>query len=125
MKHHNPQIKSPILIDHAREMRHAPTPAENLLWRQLRNRALNGLKFRRQVPIGPFIVDFYCHEYRLIIEVDGDTHAETEAYDASRTEWLENGCYQVVRFTNTEVKGQLDLVLTCILECCCREKADK
>src|SRR5690349_9123750 len=76
------------LLAIARDIRHEPAPAEQKLWRCLRNRRLNGLKFRRQHPIGPFIADFYCADLRPIIELDGDSHADQLQYDAERTQWL-------------------------------------
>jgi very-short-patch-repair endonuclease len=87
------------------------TPAEGLLWQRLRHRKL-GAKFRRQVPIGPFIVDFYCHEARLVVEVDGEAHADESqaALDAARTEWLEDEGYRVLRVRNDELIGEIDSV---------------
>ncbi len=75
----------------ARENRKAPTPAENLLWQKiLHNRQFHGHKFLRQKPIGPNIADFYCAELKLVIEIDGDSHAVRTDYDARRTAFLEN-----------------------------------
>jgi very-short-patch-repair endonuclease len=78
----------PILLQAARELRHPQTPAEQKLWSRLRNRQLNGFKFRRQHPIDRFIIDFYCDEAKLCIEVDGDSHAEQIEYDQARTVYL-------------------------------------
>ena len=104
-----------ILLERARSMRHEPAPAEQKLWRCLRNRQLNGLKFKRQHPIGPFIADFYCAERRLVLESDGDSHCDRVTYDAERTAWLEaQGC-RVVRYLNTDVHECLDVVLEDIL----------
>jgi len=96
----------------ARELRGALTDAEQLLWQCLRNRQL-GTKFRRQVPIGPFIVDFYCHEARLVIELDGETHAEEDraALDAARSAWLAESGYRVLRFWNRELMNDTETVL--------------
>ena len=104
------------LIEKARELRRAATPAEQKLWRQLRNRQLHGLKFRRQAALGPFIADFYCHECQLVIELDGQHHAEPEQqrYDAARSEWLESQGLRVVRFSNREVEENLAGVLDSI-----------
>ena len=91
-------------MDHtrrARSLRRSSTDAEGLLWSHLRNRQFHNLKFRRQVPLGRFFVDFYCHELRLVIEVDGGQHSE-EA-DRPRTQWLEAEGYRIVRFWNHEV----------------------
>ena len=94
----------------ARQLRRQPTDAERLLWSRLRNRAVDGAKFRRQTPLGPFIVDFFCAEARLVVEVDGGQHAENIA-DARRDAWLAaNGC-AVARYWNHEVLGNLDGVL--------------
>jgi very-short-patch-repair endonuclease len=77
----------------------------------LRNRRLNGLKFRRQVPVGPYVADFLCKEAMLIIEVDGGQHATQVEYDQSRDEFLRANGYQVVRFWNNEVLKNIDGVL--------------
>ncbi len=87
----------------ARRLRKHPTDAERLLWRHLRLRQLGGYKFRRQQPLGPYIVDFVCLEQRLIVEVDGGQHAEQTEDDAQRTAWLEAEGFRVLRFWNTEV----------------------
>jgi very-short-patch-repair endonuclease len=100
----------------AREMRHSPTLAENKLWERLRNRRLNGLKFRRQHAIDRFIVDFYCAEARLVIEVDGEIHQYTQAEDALRTEFLESLGLRVIRFENGDVLTQIDGVVEAIGE---------
>ncbi len=108
----------PIIRQRARELRQPQTPAEAQLWQRLRRKQMNGYYFRRQHPIGNFIVDFYCAEARLIIEVDGDIHAFQEMYDANRTDWLENHGYRVIRFTNAEIFHQLEAVLEHILTFC-------
>jgi very-short-patch-repair endonuclease len=95
----------------AREMRHTPTPAEDQLWRRLRNRRMHGAKFRRQHAIDRFIVDFYCAEARLIVEVDGVIHDYTQEEDAIRQEFLESLGLKVVRFTNGEVLQMLNAVV--------------
>ncbi len=88
-------------------------PAEKLLWEKIRGKQLNGIKFRRQHSIGCFIVDFYCSEYRLIIEVDGTIHNRTDIkeYDEERTEYIENFGMKVIRFTNEEVLKNIEEVL--------------
>ncbi|MBI4311255.1 MAG: endonuclease domain-containing protein [Chloroflexi bacterium] len=73
------------------------------LWRPLRGRGLEGHKFRRQHPIGKYVVDFVCLEKRLVIELDGSQHLEQQAYDADRTKWLESEVYGVLRFWDNEV----------------------
>jgi len=94
----------------ARQMRHEPTPAENVLWQALRNRRL-GIRFRRQHAIGRFIVDFYAHDAGLIVEVDGPIHDDTPEEDAVRQEFLCSLGLHVVRFTNEQVLESLDHVL--------------
>jgi primosomal protein N' (replication factor Y) len=94
----------------ARDLRRYMTKAELLLWYQLRDRRLSDCKFRRQHPIGPFVVDFACVEKSLIIEVDGGQHAESER-DASRTKWLEDHGWRVLRFWNHDVLHQTETVL--------------
>lgn len=100
----------------ARQMRHEPTPAENALWQKLRNRRLNGIKFRRQCAIDRFIVDFLCVDAKLVIEVDGAIHDYTPEEDAIRQEFLEMQGLCVLRFTNGEVLQQIDAVLESIGE---------
>ena len=106
----------------ARELRKEQTPAEQKLWSVLRNRNLGGYKFRRQHAIGRFIVDFYCPETRLVIEVDGSVHANQEAYDLMRTHWLEDRGYAVIRFTNSDIKQRLEGVAAEILYWCDERK---
>lgn len=91
----------------ARRLRQHLTPTEVQLWSALRCRQLAGLKFRCQHPVGRFIVDFYCPSCKLIIEVDGDIHAQQKAYDEARTEQLQSFGYQVLRFANEEVLSNL------------------
>src|SRR4051812_19228715 len=79
---------SPALLSFAKLMRSSAVPAERILWECLRGRKLCGLKFRRQVPIGKYIADFYCAEQRLIIETDGTSHAMRQEHDLERDEWL-------------------------------------
>src|SRR3990167_9702644 len=83
------------------------TKFEYMMWQELRRRKL-GFKFRRQFNIGKYIVDFYCHELRLIIEIDGDVHDDQKEYDAYRDEWLEKQGCMVVRFTNEQVLNERD-----------------
>ena len=102
-----------VLLDHAREMRRQPTPAEQMLWRALRAKALAGLKFRRQEPIGPYIVDFYCPPAKLVVELDGATHADSRT-DLARDAWLATQGIRVMRVWNNDVMGNLDGVLRVI-----------
>ena len=92
------------LVERARANRKNPTAAEKKMWFEvLRNRTFEGLKFTRQKPLDGFIVDFYCAELMLAVEIDGDSHAEQEAYDRMRTERLGQYGITVVRYTNREV----------------------
>ncbi len=102
------------LIDYAKDNRRNPTAAEAALWEVLRNRQLNGWKFRRQHPVAGYIPDFVCLDAKLIIEVDGAYHdaAEQKVFDALRTEWLGEHGYTMIRFTNEEVLEQMDTVKT-------------
>jgi very-short-patch-repair endonuclease len=106
-----------------RELRREMTPAERLLWAQLRANRLQGFHFRRQQIIEPFIVDFYCHQANLVIEVDGDVHAGQQDYDRQREEQLQAHGLHVLRFTNREVVNQLDEVLQTILTTCSQAAA--
>lgn len=99
----------------AKELRRELTPAEKKLWARLRNGQINGAQFRRQHAVGTYIVDFFCAKAKLVIEVDGDTHAEQVDYDAKRTAWLnEQKHYRVLRFTNDEVYRQIEAVVEAI-----------
>ena len=99
-------------------MRKRPTRAERMLWQCLRGKRMRGLRFRRQQPIGRFIVDFYCRRARLVVEVDGSSHHSTEAadYDKQRTRFLNSQGLSVLRFTNDEELYELDAVLNSIAE---------
>jgi very-short-patch-repair endonuclease len=99
-----------VLRRQAKAMRREPTRAEAKLWEALRNRQ-RGAKIRRQFPIDRYIVDFYCAEARLAIEVDGGIHRERTEEDANRQAFLELLGVRVIRFTNDEVTGQIDSVL--------------
>ena len=91
----------------AQHLRRELTVAERKLWSALRNRQIEGAKFRRQQPIGPFIADFVCQEQRLIVEADGGQHAES-AQDVRRTAFLESKGYRVLRFWNNDILTNLD-----------------
>ena len=99
----------------ARELRKDMTPAEKELWKNLRNRQLDGAQFRKQHAVGTYVLDFFCAKSKLVIEVDGDSHAEQVEYDAERTRWLnEEKHYRVIRFTNREVFRNIEGVLEVI-----------
>ena len=101
-------------VPRARHLRMMQTEAEARLWSRLRNRMLGGFKFRRQVPIGPYIADFLCAERMLIVEADGGQHADNAA-DLCRTRFLEERGYRVIRFWNPDVLSNTDGVLEMIL----------
>ena len=107
-------------LNHARKLREQETPAEQRLWRHLRNRQLCGWKFRRQAPIDPYIVDFLCFEAGLIVEVDGATHSTDEelSYDAARTAFLDRKGFAVFRITNDDLRNDADMVLHAIAAAC-------
>jgi very-short-patch-repair endonuclease len=100
----------------ARQLRKNPTEAEGVLWRHLRLRQLEGCKFRRQQPIGRYIVDFVCFENRLVIELDGGQHSEQVTYDAERSAWLREQGFRVLRFWNHEVLQNIEAVKQVIQE---------
>ena len=101
------------LYQYGKELRQESTEAEEKLWAELRNKKLNGLKFRRQHPIDKFIVDFYCHEKKLVIELDGNIHDEkvNKEYDNARTAMLAGLDVIVLRFGNEEVINNMKNVL--------------
>jgi very-short-patch-repair endonuclease len=109
---------NPRLLTFARTLRRSQTPAEHVLWQCLRDRRLNGFKFRRQVPIGDHVADFYCAECRLIVEADGASHDGRYARDEQRTADLNARGYVVVRCQNAEIHADLEGVLLAILEEC-------
>jgi len=105
------------LLFRRRELRQEQTPEENILWHHIRNRKL-GLKFRRQYSVGGYVLDFYCPEVKLAIELDGSQHSEEEnlEYDKDRTYYLQIlGC-TVLRFKNKEINENLERVLSVIVK---------
>jgi very-short-patch-repair endonuclease len=107
----------PTIRQFARELRQPQTPAEATLWQHLRNRNLQ-FKFRRQHPIDFFIIDFYCADAKLLIEIDGESHFQQTQmeYDRTRTEYLEALGYKVIRFTNDDVRDNIQAVISRIIE---------
>ena len=91
------------LTHRARALRRAETPAERELWRWLRGRKLEGAKFRRQQPLGPFVVDFFCEEARLVIEADGAGHYPTPLRDQTRDVWFATAGLTILRFENCQI----------------------
>ena len=102
---------TPEIEEAARRLRKNLTTAEAILWEKLRNKQLDGLRFRCQHPVGNFILDFYCPSRKLVIEIDGDIHKERTEYDNARTSKLEEYGYRVIRFSNERVMNDLQGVL--------------
>jgi very-short-patch-repair endonuclease len=115
------------LFDFARNLRKKPTQAEAVLWEALKYKKLEGHKFRRQHPIGSYILDFYCHASRLSIEIDGGYHLAKEQalYDKNRTSDLESMSIKELRFENVQVLNHLGKVLAIILEQLAYNKSDE
>jgi very-short-patch-repair endonuclease len=105
-------------IGMARALRRKDVPAEALLWKVLRNRGLEAFKFRRQHPIGPYVVDFACVSCKIIIELDGESHLTREYPDAKRTQFLEEQGWAVLRFWNPEIYEELERIKEAIYEAC-------
>lgn len=97
----------------AKRLRANTTPHERILWRALKDLPIEGSHFRRQAPIGPYVVDFFCPAKRLILEIDGGHHNEDDVaeHDRNRQQWLESEGYRVIRFWNSEIAGDLTAVL--------------
>ena len=114
------------LQSRARELRAKSIEAEKLLWRHLRNRQLNGYKFRRQVPLWNYVADFVCLSPKVIVELDGGQHMDNQTYDERRSKYLESLGYTVVRFWNNEMlnnpSGVLESLTLTLKE---RELAEK
>ncbi|AMN41628.1 endonuclease domain-containing protein [Rhodoplanes sp. Z2-YC6860] len=102
-------------LKHAKTLRSNMTDAEQRLWYRLRGHRFDAIKFKRQVPIGPYIVDFACISRKLILEIDGGQHAESKA-DEVRDQWLRTQGFHVLRFWNNDVLKQTDSVLEVIME---------
>ncbi len=103
---------------YAKELRNSMTTAEKILWKQIRNKQIANCKFRHQHPIGIFIADFYCHEKKLVIEVDGEIHNTQKEYDIGRTAEMENYGITVIRFTNSNIETNIKFVIKKINEIC-------
>jgi very-short-patch-repair endonuclease len=111
-------MKHKSTTEKARELRQRSTDAERLLWKYLRAKRLGGLKFRRQEPIGNYIVDFISFENHVIVELDGSQHLERKVEDDERTRWLEDQGFKVLRFWNNDVLKNIEGVLILIRENC-------
>lgn len=107
---------TPEMLRIAGDLRHSVTPAEKKLWGYLRNRKINGYRFRRQHPINEFVVDFFCFEAMLAIEVDGDVHEERyqKERDEERTVILNRLGIKVIRIKNQEIESNINLVIEAI-----------
>jgi len=110
-----PRLRRPETL-RARALRRSATAAETALWALLRSRHIGGAKFRRQQPLGPFIVDFFCANAGLVVEVDGGYHAAIADHDAARDEWLHAAGLTVLRLTNDEILEHPDRALARICE---------
>ncbi|ACK71609.1 protein of unknown function DUF559 [Gloeothece citriformis PCC 7424] len=102
----------------AKELRQNMTPEEKILWQHLRRNNLNGLHFRRQQIIDGFIVDFYCHAAKLVIEIDGEIHQQQTEYDTERDQILSAKGLRLLRIKNEDVRQNLNGVLNQIIEAC-------
>jgi very-short-patch-repair endonuclease len=101
-----------------RDLRNNATRAETMLWNRLRGKQINNLKFRRQASVGPYVLDFYCPELKLALELDGPSHdsEEAQAYDRERQRYIEALGIRFLRFTNAEIYINLEGVLSAIAE---------
>ena len=106
------------LVSFAKDLRKNSTDTENVLWKYLRAKRLDGFKFRRQEPLGKYIVDFICFESRVIIECDGGQHAFETEKDRERDQWFERQGYCVLRFWDSDVLKNTEGVLEAILKAC-------
>jgi very-short-patch-repair endonuclease len=107
---------TPAIFERAFRLRKNMTPAEELLWEKLKGKQIAGVRFRRQHPISRYIVDFYCHAAKLVIELDGKIHLAKKEQDIERTKEIENLGIQLIRFNNEEVEKNCDTVAAAITE---------
>src|SRR5258707_6434620 len=110
--------RKPKPTEVARVLRQQDVPTGALLWKALRNRALGGFKFRRQHPVGRYVVDFACVACSLVVEVDGESHLPSKSRDARRTPVLEAAGWQVIRFWNTQIYDESETVKEAIYQAC-------
>ena len=104
-------MRDPALTKRAKQMRKTMTEPETRLWLELRAERFEGVKFRRQKVIGPYIADFAANDPKLVVELDGDSHGETGIQDARRTDYLKSQGYKVLRYANHEVTTNMEGVL--------------
>jgi len=117
------QKVSPKMLERAKKLRREMTPAEKILWKELRANRLNGLHFRRQQIVHGYYPDFYCHQHELIVELDGGIHELQKEYDAEREEYLKSLGFRIIRFKNEEIFNDLQSVLLKIVKECKERKA--
>jgi len=110
----NTDSKKHLLRKRAKQLRKDMTDAESFLWARIRRRQIHGFKFRRQQMIGPYIVDFVCLEKKLVVELDGGQHVQSQGYDVQRTKWLQAQGFGVLRFWNHQVLTEIDATLQVI-----------
>ena len=110
--------QEPWQTKRARVLRRKVTPAEKILWHALRGRRFGGLKFRRQHPVGVYVLDFFCLELKLALEIDGEWHLGKEKHDERRQKTIEAQAITIIRFWNTEVYDELEAVLESIWRTC-------
>ena len=108
----------PTIRENARSLRRELSPAEKVLWQALRNRRVAGLKFRRQHPVGAYVVDFVCLRVNLGIELDGESHLSRNKVDEARDRWLASQGIKILRFWNTEVFDDIEAVMEKIWQEC-------
>ena len=113
--HGGPDWIDPAILTNARQLRTEQTAPEELLWNCLRGRKIGGLKFRRQHAFGPYVLDFYCAEARVDVELDGSSHESKSPADRQRDDWLRSQGITVLRFRNAYLKEGLERVLRVIL----------
>jgi very-short-patch-repair endonuclease len=104
------------MVGLAKVLRKSQTDAEKIVWQKLRSKQLNGWKFKRQQPLGRYIVDFVCFDKKLIIEIDGGHHATQRDADRQRELWLQSEGFEVVRFWNNDIFENIDGVLETIMK---------
>jgi len=102
---------SPLTLEAARILRKNMTRCEQIMWEKLKEKRICGVRFRRQHPIDLFIADFYCHEVKLVIEIDGEIHSNTTEYDEGRTGEIEKFGIKVIRFRNNDIENNLAHVI--------------
>ena len=106
------------MYERAKKLRREMTPAEKILWKELRTNKLKGLHFRRQQIVHGYFADFYCHQHELIVELDGRIHELQKEYDVDREEYLIAIGFRIIRFTNEDITGNLKGVLQKIVDAC-------